>query len=166
MSNQPSENQAPCIRRAAGARESSHFLRPNELAARRQPDSQHGLCLPCNRSWYASYPSSSIQTTKLCISTYPIKATLMATAVQRDQFFYIGRQIVSRINSSDSAVRELNILLSAGTKITDLLPPETLRWRLNEWLQLGAFLMNDRYHPTASTLLSLIHSVTSLLFQI
>ena len=90
----------------------------------------------------------------------------MATAVQRDQFLYIGRQIVSRINSSDSAVRELNILLSAGTKITDLLPPETLRWRLNEWLQLGAFLMNDRCNPTVSSLLSLIHSVPSLLLQI
>lgn len=71
-------------------------------------------------------------------------ATLMLTAVQREQFLRIGRQIVARINSTESAVEVMNSLIKSGSRITELLPPATLSWRLRKWLMNGAFLMNTR----------------------
>ena len=71
-------------------------------------------------------------------------ATLMATVVQPEQFISVGQVIAARINSTDAAIKEMNELLSTGSKLADLMPPQTLRWRLNEWLLLGSFLMNDR----------------------
>ena len=68
----------------------------------------------------------------------------MATVVQREQFISVGQGIAARINSTDDAIQAMNELLSTGSKLVDLMPPETLKWRLNEWLQLGSFLMNDR----------------------
>lgn len=81
-------------------------------------------------------------------------ATLLATAVQGDQFVRIGQKIADRINSTESAIQELNELAASSSLITDLLPPATLNWRLKEWLLLGNFLMEGKYEAiTASTLI-------------
>jgi hypothetical protein len=82
----------------------------------------------------------------LNLSTYfsAMTAALMATVVQPEQFISVGQVIAARINSTDAAIKEMNELLATGSKLVDLMPPETLKWRLNEWLLLGSFLMNDR----------------------
>lgn len=72
-------------------------------------------------------------------------ATLLATAVEPTQFQRIGRSIVDRINSTESAIYELTNLIESGTTLTNLLPPETLRHRLSKWLQSGTKILQNRY---------------------
>ena len=86
----------------------------------------------------------------------------MATAVQRDQFLRIGRQIMNRINSTASARAEVENAIQIGSQIMKLLPPSTLEWRLKEWLLLGSFLMNDR----CLRLISMLFSIESSLLYI
>ena len=71
-------------------------------------------------------------------------SALMLTAVERNQFFRIGQQISDRINSTESAIEEITKMVEGGGSIMDLLPPDTLNFRLKEWLLLGTFLMNDK----------------------
>ena len=70
--------------------------------------------------------------------------TLMATAVERNQFLRIGRQIADRINTTEDAVREISNLVEAGSSVTELLSPETLNFRLKEWLLIGNSLTSAK----------------------
>ena len=81
-------------------------------------------------------------------------ATLLATAVEFDQFQRIGKEIMNKINSTESAVIELNKLMDSSKMITETLPPETLNWRISKWLTTGNYVMNDKFNKiTAPTLI-------------
>jgi len=90
-------------------------------------------------------------------------ATLLATAVEGEQFQRIGKSIVEKINSTESAIRELNILFDSSKIVTDLLPPSTLQWRLERYLLRGNYLMDGRYNKITSPTLILIGSRDRLL---
>lgn len=72
-------------------------------------------------------------------------ATLLATAVEFDQFQRIGRKIIDRINSTETAIIEMNLLFESSKTITERLPPETLDWRISKWLSTGSYLMNSKF---------------------
>jgi pimeloyl-ACP methyl ester carboxylesterase len=81
-------------------------------------------------------------------SLYPAAGigTLMLTAIQPQQIVRVGDQIMKRINgSTERAIDEARALLASGELITTLLPPDTLRHRLDQWLGVGAYVMRDKY---------------------
>lgn len=89
-------------------------------------------------------------------SAFPLigVATLLSTCIDASQFQRIGNSVLTRINSLDTALNELNSLRSTGQQITSVLPAETLRFRLYDWLSLGNCLMEKRYKDiTTSTLI-------------
>jgi len=77
-------------------------------------------------------------------------ATLLATAVEVEQFQRLGKPIMDRINSTESALLELNNMFAMSKLITDILPPETLNWRLSKWLATGSSLMSEKYSAITS----------------
>ena len=83
-------------------------------------------------------------------------ATLLATAVEFDQFQRIGKEIMNKINSTESAVTELNKLLDSSKMITETLPPETLSWRISKWLTTGNYVMNDKFNKIIAPTLVII----------
>jgi pimeloyl-ACP methyl ester carboxylesterase len=90
-------------------------------------------------------------------------ATLLATVVTPEQFQLIGKEIISRINSTEGAIKELNSLYQASQQITQLLPPATLQWRLSKWLSSGTYIMEGRYKNITTPTLLLIGSQDRLL---
>lgn len=82
--------------------------------------------------------------------------TLLATAVEPSQFQRIGRSIVSKINSSEAAIAELNKLLDTSKMVTNALPPDTLRWRLSQWLANGNVVINNRFSEITAPCLILV----------
>lgn len=80
-----------------------------------------------------------------------------------EQFQNIGKSIIDRINTTEDAIRELNLLFSASQKITELLPPATLEWRLRKWLGNGNYLMEKRYSNIVAPTLILIGAQDRLL---
>lgn len=72
-------------------------------------------------------------------------STLLATVIEMRQIRTIGQSIVDRIKNFDDLTRELNVLLDSSATMTRLLNPDTLNWRLTQWLENGAYLMKDRY---------------------
>ena len=70
-------------------------------------------------------------------------ATIAVAALQPQQVLNIGRRMISRINSSNTAVDEVSVLLQSFSRASEQLPADTLQWRLKEWLLLGTFLMNE-----------------------
>eukprot|EP01035_Chromulina_nebulosa_P020813 gene20813-26981_t len=72
-------------------------------------------------------------------------ATLLAVAVEPTQFQRIGQSIVDRINSTETAIIEIQNLIQAGYKILDTLPPDTLNHRLDKWLGLGSAILEGKF---------------------
>ena len=83
-------------------------------------------------------------------------ATLLATAVEVEQFQRLGKPIMDRINSTESALLELNNMFAMSKLITDMLPPETLNWRLSKWLATGSSLMSEKYSAITSPTLVIV----------
>lgn len=106
------------------------------------------------------WPTAGPLIASLGSTVYPAVgiATLLATVVEREQFVRIGRQIVDKINSTESAVAEMNKLLASGNLITELLPPETLDWRLKQWLGVGAFVMKNKLKEVTTDTIILVGS--------
>ena len=80
-------------------------------------------------------------------NAYPLvgATALLATAVQPQQVINIGRDISSRIDSVDSALSQLNGMWKSVQSIIEVLPPQTLQFRVRNLLGVGSFLMRDRY---------------------
>ncbi|KAJ1400936.1 hypothetical protein B484DRAFT_405887, partial [Ochromonadaceae sp. CCMP2298] len=90
-------------------------------------------------------------------------SALLATGVEPEQFFRIGREIAARINSSDAAIAEVANMASNLAKLTDFLPAATLRWRLDQWLGVGAYLLSDKLGKITNPTLVLTGSNDRLL---
>lgn len=91
-------------------------------------------------------------------AAFPIvgAATLLVTAVEMEQFQRIGQPIMDRINSTETALLELNNMFALSKLITEKLPPETLNWRLSKWLGTGASLMSTKYSAITSPTLVIV----------
>jgi len=72
---------------------------------------------------------------------------MLATAAQPSRLVKIGQRISERIwtrvNSTDSAAREVGVMLRAASRATEQLS-NAFDWRVQQWLLTGSFLMNDR----------------------
>ena len=116
-----------------------------------------------------SYDSTSWEVTGRIVAAsgpaFPIVglATLMATAIDPGQFFRVGNDIMSRVKDVESLQRELNGLLAAGNAVTQTLPPETLRFRLEEWLERGSRLVLPRLRDLTVPTLVLVGTSDRLL---
>ena len=116
-----------------------------------------------------SYDSTSWEVTGRIVAAsgpaFPLVglATLMATAIDPGQFFRVGNDIMSRVKDAESLQRELNGLLAAGNAVTQTLPPETLRFRLEEWLERGSRLVSPRLPDLAVPTLVLVGTSDRLL---
>ena len=58
------------------------------------------------------------------------------------QFQRIGQKVIDKINSTETALTELNNLFEMSKMVTDTLTPAALNWRVSKWLTTGVFLMN------------------------
>jgi len=98
---------------------------------------------------------------------YPLigGATLLFTGVTPDQFVRIGQQMVERVQSSESPQQELTSLLGDMLKLTEFLPPETLQWRLEQWLKVGSFVIKDKFSliPSSTPVLAIVGKKDRLL---
>ena len=90
-------------------------------------------------------------------------SALLATAVEMKQVQRITNMIASRINSTESAFKELNNLLEVGLRVVALLPPATLQHRLKLWLNYGSGIMRERYDKITCPTLILIGNDDRLL---
>ena len=74
-------------------------------------------------------------------------AAMLATAAQPARLVKIGQRIserfLTRVNSTDSAAREVGVMLRAASRATEQLS-NAFDWRVQQWLLTGSFLMNDR----------------------
>ena len=83
-------------------------------------------------------------------------ATLLSTAIEVRQIVGVGRQIAARITSVETAVAEMNTLLRAGSEVTRILPPDTLGWRLSQYLEVGNELLRPRLRDLETPTLVLV----------
>jgi len=83
-------------------------------------------------------------------------ATLLSTAIEVRQIVGVGRQIAARITSVETAVAEMNTLLRAGSEVTRILPPDTLGWRLSQYLEVGNELLRSRLRDLETPTLVLV----------
>lgn len=80
---------------------------------------------------------------------------MAVTAAQPSRLFRLGQRISerlwTRINSTESAAREVGTLVRAAARATEQLS-NTFDWRMQQWLLTGNFLMNDRlaFYPPFS----------------
>ena len=88
---------------------------------------------------------------------------LLATAVDFNQFQRIGRKIAGTINSTESAMTLVNTMFDSAKNILDLLPGETLNWRISNWFGTGNYLMAERYDEITVPTLILIGKTDRLL---
>jgi hypothetical protein len=86
---------------------------------------------------------------KLIISS--INPNLNLNQIQR-----VGQKIVSSINSTDAAVEVFDSLFEAGKFLLDLIPPETLNWRISKWFNAGTAIMKGKYSQITTPTLILV----------
>ena len=90
-------------------------------------------------------------------------AALALTVVEPYQIQLFGQEILDRIQSTEDAIREIGDLLNTPNKVATRLPPETLRWRLNNWLKSGTYIMENKYESITAPTLVLIGTQDRLL---
>lgn len=84
-------------------------------------------------------------------------SALMATAVDIAQVRRVGGQIISSVVSSPgSAGDRFSNLFEAGKYLLDLIPPETLNWRISKWFGAGTSIMEGKYSQIKTPTLILV----------
>lgn len=153
------EEEHPDVEEIVLAGESFGGLVASFVSARMQNDLMKLLLInPATSYKQTVWPTIGPLLTQAPESLFPFLGigVLMTLAVEPSQITEIGQQIVNRINSTDDALRELQTLTDSAGTILDILPQDTLDWRLREWLGKGIFLMEDRYDQINNPTLLLI----------
>lgn len=153
------EKEHPDMEEIVLAGESFGGLVASFVSARMQNDLMKLLLInPATSYKQTAWPTIGPLLTQAPKSLFPFLGigVLMTLAVEPSQITEIGQQIVNRINSTEDALRELQALTDSAGTILDILPQDTLDWRLREWLGKGVFLMEDRYDQINNPTLLLI----------
>jgi pimeloyl-ACP methyl ester carboxylesterase len=89
---------------------------------------------------------------------FPLVAVsvLVSTAVDIAQVRRVGGKIISSIDSTDAAIEVFESLYEAGRFLLDLIPPETLSWRISKWFSTGVSIMEGRYSEIVAPTLVLV----------
>lgn len=83
-------------------------------------------------------------------------SALLATAVDIAQIQRVGLKIASTMTTTESALKVANSLLGAGKFLLDLIPAETLAWRISKWFGAGTSVMEGKYSQIAAPTLILV----------
>ena len=104
-------------------------------------------------------------TAPLLASTGPLfpyigMATIVATVLDKDQITGLGKNIITRASSNISEIGNLiNVVadeLRPITQLPNVLPKETLTWRIKEWLDVGNFVVKGSLSKIIAPTLLLI----------
>jgi pimeloyl-ACP methyl ester carboxylesterase len=83
-------------------------------------------------------------------------SALLATAVDLAQIQRVGFNIASTMTTAESALKVTNSLLGAGKFLLDLIPAETLAWRISKWFGAGTTIMEGKYSQILTPTLILV----------
>jgi pimeloyl-ACP methyl ester carboxylesterase len=83
-------------------------------------------------------------------------SALLATAVDIAQIQRVGFKIASTMTTPESALKVANSLLGAGKFLLDLIPAETLAWRISKWFGAGTTVMEGKYSQILAPTLILV----------
>jgi pimeloyl-ACP methyl ester carboxylesterase len=83
-------------------------------------------------------------------------SALLATAVDLAQIQRVGFNIASTMTTVESALKVTNSLLGAGKFLLDLIPAETLAWRISKWFGAGTTIMEGKYSQILTPTLILV----------
>ena len=72
-------------------------------------------------------------------------SALLATAVDMSQIQRVGLRVASKLKSPAIAVDVFTNLFNAGIALLDLIPAETLNWRIQQWFTVGTSIMRGKY---------------------
>lgn len=83
-------------------------------------------------------------------------SALLATAVDIAQIQRVGSKIASTMNTTESALKVMTSLFGAGKFLLDLIPAETLNWRIAKWFGAGITVMEGKYSQILTPTLILV----------
>jgi pimeloyl-ACP methyl ester carboxylesterase len=83
-------------------------------------------------------------------------ATLITIVPDLAQMQRYTERVMSTINSTETAVNVVSSLLKAGQTFTEILPADTLNWRVSKWFGPGNSIMEGKYSQIKAPTLILI----------